>query len=148
MESQRVRHHWATHTLNFLIYIYVCVCKTESLCCTIFSSFSLCFGHITQQCGTFPNQESNPHTLHWKHGVLTTRPPGKPTFCCTFEITQHCQLNIFPFKKWFRGLPLGLVSMNPPCNARDQFRSLVRELRSHMPWGNWDCITAKTQINK
>ena len=24
-----------------------------------------------------PNQELNPHPLHWKHGVLITGPPGK-----------------------------------------------------------------------
>ena len=28
-------------------------------------------------CGIFPDQGSNPCPLHWKHGVLTTGPPGK-----------------------------------------------------------------------
>ena len=27
-------------------------------------------------CGMFPDQGSNPPSLHWKHGVLTTGPPG------------------------------------------------------------------------
>ena len=25
----------------------------------------------------FPRQESNTYPLHWEHGILTTRPPGK-----------------------------------------------------------------------
>ena len=32
--------------------------------------------HVGSQ---FPNQELNPSPLHWKHGVLSTGPPGKPS---------------------------------------------------------------------
>ena len=34
------------------------------------------------------------------------------------------------------GLPWGPVVKNPPSNARGAVRSLVGDLRSHMPWGN------------
>ena len=39
----------------------------------IFNLTALCVGSY------FPNQELNPQPLLWKHGVLTTGPPGK--FC-------------------------------------------------------------------
>ena len=35
----------------------------------------------------FPDQGSNLHPVHWKHGVLTTRPSGNPphlAFCINF----------------------------------------------------------------
>ena len=35
------------------------------------------FVAVLHSTGNFPNQESNPHPLHWKHGVLTTGSPGK-----------------------------------------------------------------------
>ena len=42
---------------------------------------SLLFFNLTALCvgSYFPNQELNPQPLLWKHGVLTTGPPGK--FC-------------------------------------------------------------------
>ena len=36
-------------------------------------------------CGILgPDQELNPHPLHWKHRVLTTRPPGKSLIIIIF----------------------------------------------------------------
>ena len=33
---------------------------------------------LVEACGIyFPVQEWNPGPLHWEHGVLATRPPGK-----------------------------------------------------------------------
>ena len=52
-----------------------------SPCCTIYpcSLFYLfTFDRTAQHVGSqFPNQGSNPCPLQWKHGVLTTGPPGK-----------------------------------------------------------------------
>ena len=50
----------------------------------IFNMFTYLFyifwPHCTV-CGILvPNQGSNPHLLHWKHGVLATGPPGKSLF--------------------------------------------------------------------
>ena len=40
--------------------------------------FNFSFGYASRHVGSqFPSQESNPHTLHWKHNVLTTGPPGR-----------------------------------------------------------------------
>ena len=39
-------------------------------------------------------------------------------------------------RKSLRDFPGGPVVKNPPYNAGDPVQSLVRELRSHMPWGN------------
>ena len=36
-------------------------------------------GHVASY---FPDQGSNPHPLQWKHGVLTTAPPGKSLLSC------------------------------------------------------------------
>ena len=42
------------------------------------SFFFLILGHTAQHVGSqFPNQGSNPCSLQWKRGVLTTGPPGK-----------------------------------------------------------------------
>ena len=51
---------------------------TEPVRVTIkFSPILFCFSHIVRHVGScFPDQRSNPHLLHWKHGVLTTGPPG------------------------------------------------------------------------
>ena len=36
------------------------------------------FGHAMEYVGSwFPDQGSNPKLMHWKHGILTTGPPGK-----------------------------------------------------------------------
>ena len=44
----------------------------------IFSKTIHLFGPAMRHVGSqFPNQGLNPHTLHWKQGVLTTEPPGK-----------------------------------------------------------------------
>ena len=60
-----------THAQTNLFNIPFCCC-----CCFIF--FCFVFGHAAQQMRSwFPDQGSNPHPLHWKHGVLTTGPPGK-----------------------------------------------------------------------
>ena len=38
----------------------------------------LCFGCTARHMGSdFPNQEWNPWPLQWKHGLLTSGPPGK-----------------------------------------------------------------------
>ena len=43
----------------------------------VFPFFFFFFLAVLHSTGNFPNQESNPHPLHWKHGVLTTGSPGK-----------------------------------------------------------------------
>ena len=41
--------------------------------------FGFVFGPAMQHVGSqFLNQGSNPFPLQWKHGVLTTEPPGSP----------------------------------------------------------------------
>ena len=41
--------------------------------------FFFFFCHTTQLVGSWlPNQGSNPRPLLWKHGILTTGPPGEP----------------------------------------------------------------------
>ena len=37
----------------------------------------------------FPNQGSNLCPLHWRHGVLTTGPPGKSPKDVIFELSSH-----------------------------------------------------------
>ena len=34
----------------------------------------------------FPDQGLNPCPLQWKHGALTTRPPGSPWFTCSLHL--------------------------------------------------------------
>lgn len=47
----------------------------------LISFFFKIFGHITWHVGSlFPNQGSNPHSLHCRYGVLTTGPLRKSTF--------------------------------------------------------------------
>ena len=42
----------------------------------------LLFGHTVQHVGSqFPDQGSNLHPLHWKHGILISGPPGKSLPC-------------------------------------------------------------------
>ena len=49
-------NHWTTREFPFL----------KKKCCFLF------FGHL-HTVSKFPKQESNPHLLQWKGGVLTTR---------------------------------------------------------------------------
>ena len=52
----------------------------------LFIFFLLWLSHVA--CG-FHDQGSNPCALHWKHGVLTTEPPGKSPACfsgCFLEL--------------------------------------------------------------
>ena len=52
------------------------MCK-EAHTQTVFFSFFV-FHHTLKHVGSqFPNQESDPRPLHWKHRVLTTGLPGK-----------------------------------------------------------------------
>ena len=37
----------------------------------------------------FPNQGSNLHPLHWRHGVLTTGSPGKCLLCILDSFLQQ-----------------------------------------------------------
>ena len=40
--------------------------------------FFFLFGHTTQHVGSYlPNRDGKLHPLQWKHGPLTTGPPGK-----------------------------------------------------------------------
>ena len=49
------------------------------------------FGQTLQYVGSeFPDQGLNPYLLHWKHGVLTTRPPG------TFQNPTPFDCPLFP----------------------------------------------------
>ena len=59
-----------THAQANLFNIPFCYCY-----CFIFIFF--CFWPRCIARSWFPDQGSNPHPLHWKHGVLTTGPPGK-----------------------------------------------------------------------
>ena len=43
---------------------------------------------------------------------------------------------LFEWKADSKGLPGGPVIKNPQCNSGDTGSILVRELRSHMLWGN------------
>ena len=63
--------HILTNTCNFFLS---------------FSSFFFFFGHSMRHGGNFPNQRSNACPLQWKHGVLTTGPPGK---------SQHLLISVF-----------------------------------------------------
>ena len=46
-----------------------------------FKTFIYFFGHTKRHVGSwFPDQGSNLHLLHWEHGILTTRPPGKSLY--------------------------------------------------------------------
>ena len=47
----------------------------------VFFFFGCSMCHVGSQ---LPNQGSNPHPLHWKHGVLPTGLPGKVQYFCTF----------------------------------------------------------------
>ena len=60
--------------------------------------FPLLFGHATQ-CGILVphNKGSNLRLLHWKHGILTTGPPGK-SLVTTFDMTntfKETEVNAF-----------------------------------------------------
>ena len=50
-------------------------CRGNSYKCFLF--FFLVKPHLWHEESWFPNQGSNLCPLHWKHGVLTTGPPGK-----------------------------------------------------------------------
>ena len=76
------------------------------------------FGHSMWHVGSqFPDQGSNPHSLCWKHGVLTTGPPGSPEIgflkynvhlvkCTDIKGTAHW---VFTWVYSFVGLPLLLA---------------------------------------
>ena len=49
--------------------------------------------HVGSQ---FPDQGSNLRPLQWKHGVLTTGPPGKSLEEVLFFLTPH--IFVTPFK--------------------------------------------------
>ena len=57
MGLQRIEHDWVTkHTHTYLLGLHCVACRI------------------------FPNQESNSGPQQWKHGVLTTGPPGNSLF--------------------------------------------------------------------
>ena len=96
----------------------------------------------------FPTQGSNPcllGLLHWQAGFLPIAPFWKPyTFQSRLDFIYPDPssylmagvLLVFWFRKYrlrdFPGYPGGETS---PSNAEVRFRSLVKELRSHMPHG-------------
>ena len=55
----------------------------------------------------FPDQGLNPHPLLWKHGVLTTGPPGK-FYVCVYICLVSCQAPLsmgFSRKEYWSGWP-------------------------------------------
>ena len=83
------RHWWRHHTALCLCHLTTHACSLvmlykypqsapKELRHIYFLTFGLCY----EACGILvPDQGWNLHPLHWKHGVLTTRPPGKsPSF--------------------------------------------------------------------
>ena len=63
-----IHTHTHTHTQNitcFLNFIIIII---------------IIFGCTVQYCISFPNQGSNPCSLLWKRGVLTTKLPGKSQY--------------------------------------------------------------------
>ena len=89
MELQRVGHNWATEQQKFLIYIggitYVIPTGLFSFQYHLYLfSWSNC-----GTCGILVPQRMNPHPLQWKHGVLTTGPPGK-SLSTIFKMPPYC----------------------------------------------------------
>ena len=61
-------------------FAFAICCTESSLSSSPFFFFSF-FGHVTRHVGSqFPTHRLNPHSLHWKQRVLTTRLPGKSQF--------------------------------------------------------------------
>ena len=76
-----------------------------------------------------PTQGLNLCPLQWKHGVLSTGPPGKSQTKLNFK-------TLIPnIKNKMRGFPGGAVVENLPANAGDTGSSPGLG-RSHMPWSN------------
>ena len=67
---------------------------------TLFGFIFLLFGHATWHAGSlFPDQWLNLRALQRKHGILTTRPPGKSLFnsLCYFNIfVQNTLVSLYP----------------------------------------------------
>ena len=70
-----------------------------------------------------PTRECNPLPLRWKHGVLSTGPPGKPMCifkhgsCCGFWESSHW-LVLFLFNLFIYLLFLFLAALGLHCCAR------------------------------
>ena len=75
--------------VHFMPRMCITAYRSKLPTCSIYKYFMLFFkfkmpwiflgggGWYIHSMWNFPNQESNPHPLQWKHGVLPTRPPGK-----------------------------------------------------------------------
>ena len=78
-------------------FLYCEQCYFERLCTRFFQfslvQFCFCFGCTAWHAGPqFPDQGSNPGHLQWKHGALTTGPPGKKSLWTSFCVDVS-----FPF---------------------------------------------------
>ena len=52
-------------------------------------SFFLFFGHTGRHAGSpFPDQALNLYPLQWKHGVLTSGPPGNSHYCYILKLLK------------------------------------------------------------
>ena len=94
------------------ILAYICSKSSDSFIYFI-GVFIFKFFLVTGTTGSqLPNQGSNLHPLHWKHAVLTTRPPGKSPD--HLKLALRCRLR----ESRSRSPHVGVVTIRGvnPCN--------------------------------
>ena len=65
--------------------------KIHSVCNNKIKFIYLYWTHVQHVRSQFSDKGSNPHPLHWKHGILTTGLPGKPPRILHFR----CEIKFF-----------------------------------------------------
>ena len=72
----------------------------------------------------FPNQGSNLHPVHWRHGVLTTGSPGKYRLCILDSFLQQAGWTL-----------ISLISRHAKCDMVDSTADGTASLASYLVSG-------------